>query len=98
MSSESFRAAMRTAGLEYSGPVIADGRLHRFKTEGDRERNSWYVLRPAPPAVPAAVRRLLPVAHLLIESDPALRLYDEIRLANRLRVLVKRLSIVSRIR
>ncbi len=41
---ESFRAALLAAGLDYSGPIIADGRLHRFKAAGDRDRNSWYVL------------------------------------------------------
>lgn len=41
---ESFRTAMLAAGLDYSGEVIADGRIHRFKAKGDRDRNSWYVL------------------------------------------------------
>jgi putative DNA primase/helicase len=52
MSSD-IREAMRLAGLEYSGPILADGRLHRFKSEGDHERNSWYVLRAGPPAAGA---------------------------------------------
>lgn len=46
---KNFRAAMRGAGLDCTGPIEADGRLHRFKAEGDRERNSWYVLHPGPP-------------------------------------------------
>ena len=39
-----FRAALNAAGLEYSGPIIADGVLHRFKADGDRNPNSFYVL------------------------------------------------------
>src|ERR1041384_1275505 len=27
----SFRAAMRQAGLDHAGPLVADGKLHRFK-------------------------------------------------------------------
>ena len=50
---EDFRAAMRAAGLDYDGPIIADGKLHRFKAEGDRDRNSWYVLHIGPPAAGA---------------------------------------------
>jgi hypothetical protein len=41
---ESFRAAMNAHGIEYSGELYFDGRLHRFKANGDNERNSWYVL------------------------------------------------------
>jgi putative DNA primase/helicase len=41
---ESFRAAMSTHGIEYSGELYFDGRLHRFKADGDNARNSWYVL------------------------------------------------------
>ncbi len=43
-STEAFRAAMRRAGLDYTGPIIADGKLRRFKAGEDHERNSWYVL------------------------------------------------------
>ena len=39
-----FLDAMRAAGLDYSGPIIADGALHRFKVNGDKAENSWYVL------------------------------------------------------
>lgn len=46
---ESFRAAMRRAGLDYGGPIPADGRLHRFKTAGDGNKNSWFVLYAGPP-------------------------------------------------
>jgi putative DNA primase/helicase len=45
------RAAMNSAGLLYSGPLYADGKLHRFRAEGDHASNSWYVLHPDSPAV-----------------------------------------------
>ncbi len=48
--SAKFRAAMQRAGLDYAGPMLADGRLHRFKPQGDRERNGWYVLHSGQPA------------------------------------------------
>jgi len=48
-----FRAAMRAAGLDYIGPIHADGKLYRFKSEGDKDRNSWYVLHADPPAAGA---------------------------------------------
>ena len=50
---DSFRAALRAAGLDYVGPITADGHLHRFKAEGDAARNSWYVLHAGPPAAGA---------------------------------------------
>jgi putative DNA primase/helicase len=50
---DDLRAAMRAAGLDYAGPIMADGRLRRFKTEGDHARNSWYVLHPGPPTAGA---------------------------------------------
>ncbi len=46
---DSFRAAMRRAGLDYSGPISADGQLHRFKAAGDHNKNSWFVLHAGPP-------------------------------------------------
>jgi phage/plasmid primase-like uncharacterized protein len=36
-------AALSDAGIPCHQPVQADGRLHRFKTEGDHDANSWYV-------------------------------------------------------
>jgi putative DNA primase/helicase len=51
--SDAFRAAMRRAGLDYAGPILADGKLHRFKAEGDKARNSWFVLHADPPAAGA---------------------------------------------
>ena len=44
---------MRATGLDYAGPIHADGQLHRFKAEGDKARNSWYVLHAGPPAAGA---------------------------------------------
>jgi putative DNA primase/helicase len=52
-SEENFRAALRESGIEYSGPIYIDGKLHRFKAEGDHARNSWYVLHAGPPAAGA---------------------------------------------
>lgn len=46
---EDFRSAMKAGGLDYIGPIHQDGKLHRFKSEGDSEQNSWYVLHPADP-------------------------------------------------
>ena len=39
-----FLDAMRSAGLEFPGPIVADGRLHRFKVNGDRNPNGFYLL------------------------------------------------------
>jgi putative DNA primase/helicase len=50
---ESFRAAMSAHGIEYSGELYFDGRLHRFKAHGDHARNSWYLLHAGPPAAGA---------------------------------------------
>ena len=50
---DEFRAAMRAAGLDYAGPIHADGRLHRFKANDDKARNSWFVLHVGPPAAGA---------------------------------------------
>jgi len=50
---KAFRAAMHAIGLNYGGPIIADGKLHRFKADGDGEKNSWYVLHSDPPVAGA---------------------------------------------
>lgn len=50
---DQLRLTMRPAGLDYSGPLLADGKRHRVRVDGDRERNSWYVLRAGPPAAAA---------------------------------------------
>jgi len=49
-SEEQFRVAMRDAGLDYGGPIVADRRLHRFRAAGDHARNSWYFLYDGTPA------------------------------------------------
>ncbi len=48
-STDSFHAALRDAGLDYAGPLVADGKLHRFKAAGDKARNSWFILFPGTP-------------------------------------------------
>lgn len=50
---EGFRAAMRSAGIDYAGRIETDGTLHRVKAEGDRHPNSWYILHAGPPAAGA---------------------------------------------
>ena len=50
---EHFREAMLASGLTCSQPIIADGNIHRFKSQGDCNRNSWYVLHNDPPAAGA---------------------------------------------
>ena len=40
----SFLTAINAAGLEFPGPVIADGAIHPFKVNGDKAKKSWYVL------------------------------------------------------
>lgn len=51
--SENFRAALAKARLVFDGEIIADGKLHRFKAAGDREKNSWFVLHAGTPAAGA---------------------------------------------
>ena len=41
-----FLDAMRAAGIEYHGPIIADKKLHSVKANGDRTAKTWYVLHP----------------------------------------------------
>ena len=52
-AAENFRDAMRAAGLGYADPITPDGKLHRFKADGDKARNSWFVLHAGPPAAGA---------------------------------------------
>ena len=51
--SENFRDTLTKAGLVFDGGIIADGKLHRFKASGDREKNSWFVLHAGTPAAGA---------------------------------------------
>ena len=39
-----FLDAINDAGLEFPGPIIADGRLHTFKANGEKQPKGWYVL------------------------------------------------------
>lgn len=48
-----FRKVMNASGIDYEGPLILNGKLHRIRAEKDRNRNSWYVLHPDPPAAGA---------------------------------------------
>lgn len=43
---EAFRGAMHAAGIRYTGPIEADGELHRVHLEGDKKgtKNGWFVL------------------------------------------------------
>ncbi len=40
---DSFRAAMLKAGLVSDVVINPDGEIHRFKADGDKNRDSWYV-------------------------------------------------------
>lgn len=51
---EQFRSEMHGNGLSWAGEIVADGKLHRFKTEGDHEANSWYVLHQPNPIAAGA--------------------------------------------
>jgi len=52
-ANESFRDAMRRAGINHAAPIVGDGKLHRFRADGDHARNSWYVLHGDTPAAGA---------------------------------------------
>ncbi len=52
-ASDLLRAEMHAAGLDYAGPIPADGKLHRFKAGDDKASNSWLVLHSGPPAAGA---------------------------------------------
>jgi putative DNA primase/helicase len=34
---------MKSAGVDFKGPIIADGEIHRFAPSGKKERDGWYV-------------------------------------------------------
>jgi len=38
-----FKDAMFNAGLITDVPIIADGEIHRFKPDGDKRENGWYI-------------------------------------------------------
>ena len=50
VSESAFLSAINAAGLEFQGPIIADGAIHRFKANSDRSKNSWYSLHLDHPA------------------------------------------------
>lgn len=50
---ESFRVALHQSGIDYSGPIVIDGKLHRIKADGDHSKNSWYILYPGSPVAGA---------------------------------------------
>lgn len=57
-----FLDALNAAGLDYVGPIIADGVLHRFKVNGDHNPNSstrstWTALLRGISAVSSAASR-----------------------------------------
>ena len=52
-TTEKIRTQMRAFGLDYAGPILADHRLHRFRANGDKSRNSWYVFHAGPPVAGA---------------------------------------------
>ena len=43
---EQFAREMRAHGVPSIDEIVADGRLHRYRVEGDKagKRNGWYVL------------------------------------------------------
>lgn len=47
-----FHAEMTKAGLDYSGQIHADGKLHRFRSGDDKDDSAWYILYPPDP-IPA---------------------------------------------
>lgn len=49
MNVENFRTALAKAGLHHARPIITDGKIQRFQSGEDREKNSWYVLFPGEP-------------------------------------------------
>lgn len=51
---EAFRQAMRAHGLDYAGPIHDDGKLHRFKPEGDKSDCGWFKLYPPDPVAAGA--------------------------------------------
>ncbi len=48
-STDKFRQALASAGIEPHEQVIANGKLHRFHVDGDKphKKNGWYVLHEA---------------------------------------------------
>jgi putative DNA primase/helicase len=38
-----FRESMSEAGVNYNGPILADGQIHRFANDSKGNRDCWYV-------------------------------------------------------
>lgn len=41
---EQFRDEMRKSGVPCNVPIVADGEFQRFKSDGDRKPDAWYIL------------------------------------------------------
>ena len=49
---EEFIKAIRNSGLIPPAEIVADGKIHRFRSEGgSKNRNGWYVLHLAPKTI-----------------------------------------------
>ncbi len=46
---EEFRSAMSAAGFKCLGPITADGKIHRYKSDGEKDASAWYILFPPDP-------------------------------------------------
>lgn len=38
-----FLEAMQSVGIDFKGPIIADGKIHRFASGSKRDKDGWYV-------------------------------------------------------
>ena len=47
---ELFREAMKREGIATNAEIVADGKIHRLRAEGDKRgtQNGWYVLHGEP--------------------------------------------------
>ena len=68
-----FRSWMADAGLTTPAPIIADGRLHQIRIDGDcsGEWNAWCLLIPAMPVVALLVCRSTGVTRIWNPTDAA---------------------------
>jgi phage/plasmid primase-like uncharacterized protein len=53
---ELFREAMKREGIATNAEIVADGKIHRLRAEGDKRgtQNGWYVLDGEPYPVAAS--------------------------------------------
>src|SRR5262249_21292098 len=82
-ASELLRAAMNAAGIEYTSEIYCDGKLHRFKAEGDHARNCWYVLYEGPPAAGVFGCWKRGLKETWCERDGSLSQRDQLRVRER---------------